>query len=204
MRLRESEVDQRAVAHVAGDKAVKPSHNTPYAFLIRGDDFAKILWIKPGTKHRRTDQIDEHHCKLPAFGPRLARLWCGRPILLRQPCRERYSARGAEFLAGRIFAAANLAGQWKWRATIATKIVTAADIGPAARASRAILFDGGRSHLQRAHSLRNLRGREVGQAISSPSAEELRHVGRPQYGRLHLPEVNSVCPFPKGASLRLS
>src|SRR5438477_15571 len=45
MRLREPEVDQRAIAHVAGDKAVKPSHNTPYAFLICGDDFAKILWI---------------------------------------------------------------------------------------------------------------------------------------------------------------
>jgi hypothetical protein len=55
--------------------------------------------------------------------------------------------------------------------------------------------------LQRAHSLRNLRGREVGQAISSPSAEELRHVGRPQYGRLHLGKVNSVRPFLKGASL---
>jgi hypothetical protein len=46
-RLRVAEIDQDAVAHVSGDKAVGLSDYFGDRVVIRGDDLAQILGIEP-------------------------------------------------------------------------------------------------------------------------------------------------------------
>ena len=67
MRLRVAEIDQHAVAHVPGDKAVEPGDHLGDRAVIRGDDLAQILGIEPRRERGRADQVAEHHRQLPAF-----------------------------------------------------------------------------------------------------------------------------------------
>ena len=47
MRPRVAEIDQHAVAHIFGDKAIEPGDDFCDGAVIRGDDFAQILGIEP-------------------------------------------------------------------------------------------------------------------------------------------------------------
>ena len=71
MRLRIAEINQYAIAHVVGDKAVEPGDNFGYSVVICGDDLAQIFGIEPRRKRGRADQIAEHHRQLSAFGIRV-------------------------------------------------------------------------------------------------------------------------------------
>jgi uncharacterized protein YunC (DUF1805 family) len=59
--LRIPEIDQDAVAHVAGDKPAKSLDNLGDAAMVSADDSAQILGIEPRGQGRRADQIAEHH-----------------------------------------------------------------------------------------------------------------------------------------------
>src|SRR5262245_28994926 len=111
MGLRKPEIDQRPIAHIPCDKALKPSHKTGYALLIAGDDISKIFRIKPSSQQRRSDEIDKHDRKLPALGGGVTmpgdpggRLFC-------KHARKSCATISTESFAGRIFAAASLACQ---------------------------------------------------------------------------------------------
>jgi len=57
------------------------AHAASDALLIRGDDFAQILWVHARSERRRPNQIGEHHCDLAAFsGVLWAPLYCGRRL----------------------------------------------------------------------------------------------------------------------------
>ena len=82
--LRVAEIDQGAVAHIAGDKAVECGDQAAGQFVKVGDDLAEIFGVKPLAQRRRPDQVDEHHGHEPALGrlaqpPRLVtcRAWTG-------------------------------------------------------------------------------------------------------------------------------
>jgi hypothetical protein len=77
MRLRVAEINQHAVAHVFGDKAVEPDDDLGDGAVIGGDDLAQILGIEPRRERGRADQIAEHHRKLPALGSRSSRCCLG-------------------------------------------------------------------------------------------------------------------------------
>ena len=68
MRLWIAEINQDAVAHVAGDKPAKALSNLCDAAMVGADDPPQILGIEPRRQRRRADQITEHHSELPAFG----------------------------------------------------------------------------------------------------------------------------------------
>jgi hypothetical protein len=68
MRLRVTEIDQYAVAHVAGDEAIEPSDNLHDGAVISGDDLSQILGIEPRRQRHRADKIAEHHRELPSLG----------------------------------------------------------------------------------------------------------------------------------------
>ena len=46
MRPRVAEIDQDAVAHVLGDKAVEPGNDLGDGLVISGDDLAKIFGVE--------------------------------------------------------------------------------------------------------------------------------------------------------------
>jgi hypothetical protein len=110
MSLRKPKIDQGTVAHIPCDKAPIPSYKTCYAILVSGDDLPKILRVKLGTKHRRSDQIDKHDCKLPMSGDGLTMLRDGGHKLFCEPSRKGRTTVGTKSFAGRIFAAASLTG----------------------------------------------------------------------------------------------
>jgi CHASE2 domain-containing sensor protein len=68
MRLRISEINQHAVAHILGDKAVKAADGVGDAAVVGADDLAQILGIEARGQRRRTNQIAEHHRQLAALG----------------------------------------------------------------------------------------------------------------------------------------
>jgi hypothetical protein len=68
MRSRVAKIDQDAVAHILGDKAIEPGDHLGDGAVIRGNDLAQILGIEPRRQLRRADQVAEHHRELPAFG----------------------------------------------------------------------------------------------------------------------------------------
>jgi hypothetical protein len=47
VRSRVAEIDEYAVAHVLGDKAIEPGDGLGDRAVIRGDDLAQILRIEP-------------------------------------------------------------------------------------------------------------------------------------------------------------
>jgi hypothetical protein len=77
MRLRISEINQNAIAHVAGNKAAKSLDNLCDAAMVGADDPAQILGIEPCRQGRRADEIAEHHRHLPPLGG-VGRLRTGR------------------------------------------------------------------------------------------------------------------------------
>ena len=97
MRSRIAEIDQNPVAHVLGDKTVEAPDDIGDGAVIRGDDLAQILGIKPRGKRRRTDQIAEHDRQLPALGI-LRRRIAGRRRRRAQLCAKR--GNGVKELAG--------------------------------------------------------------------------------------------------------
>src|SRR4029077_18574789 len=64
VRLWVAEIDQHAVAHVLGDKAIEMGDRFGDATVIPADHLAHVLWIKPRRERRRTDQITKHHREL--------------------------------------------------------------------------------------------------------------------------------------------
>jgi hypothetical protein len=73
MRLWVTEIDQHAVAHVLGDKAVEAPDDIDHGAMVSGDDVAQILGIEPRRQFGRADEVAEHHRQLPAFGVDLCR-----------------------------------------------------------------------------------------------------------------------------------
>jgi len=67
VRLRIAEINQDAVAHVAGDKPAKPLDDPCDAAMVGADDPAQILGIEPRGQRRRADQVAEHHGQVPAL-----------------------------------------------------------------------------------------------------------------------------------------
>jgi hypothetical protein len=67
MCLRIAEIDQHSVAHVFRDKTVEPGNRLCDAAVIRADQLAQILGVKPRRQRRRADQIAEHHAQLAAL-----------------------------------------------------------------------------------------------------------------------------------------
>ena len=78
MRLRISEINQHAVAHVFGDKAVKAADRLGDSAVVAPDQLAQILGVVPGRERGRTYDIAEHHRQLPAFGVDLCRCTKGK------------------------------------------------------------------------------------------------------------------------------
>lgn len=66
--LRISETGEHAVARVLGDEAAVRLNPASATLVIGRDDFAHVLRIKPRGKRGRANEIDEHHCQLPALG----------------------------------------------------------------------------------------------------------------------------------------
>ena len=79
MRLRVAEIDQHAVAHVLGDKAVEAGDDLGDGAVIGADQLAQILRVEPGRQRGRADQIAEHHRQLPALGIGRCRVHRGVP-----------------------------------------------------------------------------------------------------------------------------
>jgi hypothetical protein len=68
MRPRVTEINEHAIAHVLGDRAVEPGDDLGDRTVIGGDDLAQILGIEPRRECRRADQVAEHQRQLPALG----------------------------------------------------------------------------------------------------------------------------------------
>src|SRR6516225_5392226 len=68
MRLRIAEINQDAVAHVAGDKPAKALGNLCDAAMVSADNPAQIFGVEPHRQGRRGDQIAEHNRQLPPLG----------------------------------------------------------------------------------------------------------------------------------------
>ena len=73
MRLRISEIDQHAVAHIFGDKAVKAADRLGDSAVVVPDQLAQILGVMTGRERGRADKVAEHHRQLSAFGIDLCR-----------------------------------------------------------------------------------------------------------------------------------
>src|ERR1700730_6007195 len=68
MRSRVAEINENAVSHVLGDKAVEPGDHLCDGAVIRADDLAQILGIEAGGEGGRADHGAEHDSRLPTFG----------------------------------------------------------------------------------------------------------------------------------------
>ena len=68
MGSRVAEIDQHAVAHILGDKAIEPRDNRRHRAVIGADQVAQILRVELRRKRGRTDEIAEHHRQLSALG----------------------------------------------------------------------------------------------------------------------------------------
>jgi hypothetical protein len=90
MRSGVAEIDEHAVAHVLGDKAVEPGDDRGGRTMICGDDLAQILGIEARGERSRADQVAEHHRQLTALGIR------PHPCL---PCKRRREGERAPAVA---------------------------------------------------------------------------------------------------------
>jgi hypothetical protein len=96
---RVAEINEDAVAHVLGDKAVIMPDRRAAPVLKRGDDIAQIFGVHPGGECRRPHQIAEHHGQLAALGLGWRR--CGS----RHRCWRWCRGHGGEKRGGRRFGA---------------------------------------------------------------------------------------------------
>jgi SAM (Sterile alpha motif) domain-containing protein len=73
VRLRVTEVDEHAVAHVLGDEAVEAAYRLCCAGVIAADDLAQVFGVEPSRKRCRADEepIEEwlQRLGLPQYGP---------------------------------------------------------------------------------------------------------------------------------------
>src|SRR4029453_1674626 len=78
MRLRITEVDQNAVAHVFRDKATEAAHSFRNALLVPRNYFAQILRVHARRQRCRANEVREHYGDLAALcGIARLRLWPG-------------------------------------------------------------------------------------------------------------------------------
>ena len=88
MGARVAEIDEDAVTHELGDKAVVMPDRGTAPVLIRRDDIAQIFGVHPGRECGRSHQVTEHHGQLAAFGLRRRSdrggRWGGRQVALRR------------------------------------------------------------------------------------------------------------------------
>jgi DNA-binding winged helix-turn-helix (wHTH) protein len=89
VRLRIAEINQHAVAHVAGDKPAKTLDNLCDAAMIGADDLAQILGIESRRERRRADQVAEHDGELAPLGGRRSRRRFGYRTWIRAQCGDR-------------------------------------------------------------------------------------------------------------------
>ncbi len=68
MRLRIAEIDQQAVAEIAGDVAAEVGDDAVNRVSISDDDLGQILGIQFVRQRHRVDEIAEHHRDLPSLG----------------------------------------------------------------------------------------------------------------------------------------
>src|SRR5882672_6149547 len=68
MRLRIAEIDQYAVAHVAGDEPAEPGDGFGHVCLIGDHHLAQILGVEPHRECRRADEVAEHDRELAPLG----------------------------------------------------------------------------------------------------------------------------------------
>ena len=138
VRLRVAEIDQHAVAHVLGDKAVEAADRLGDAAVIGADHLAQVLGIEPRRERRRADEVAEHHRQLPALG-RGSRTAVGsrrdRPSAgsLRPDCRTAEQ----NFAPWPVLAAARRTSRSQWRPALVAEPALLADVRPAARAFHA-------------------------------------------------------------------
>ncbi len=71
--VRVTEINQGAVTHIAGDKAVECGDQAAGQFVKVRDDLAEVFGVEPLAKRRRPHKIDKHHGHEPALGHRRSR-----------------------------------------------------------------------------------------------------------------------------------
>jgi hypothetical protein len=76
MSPRVAEINEHAVAHVFGDKAVEPRDGFTDGVVVGADDRPQILGVEAGRQRCRADHIAEHYRQLPTFGA--SKAWRGR------------------------------------------------------------------------------------------------------------------------------
>ena len=64
MRLRVTEIDEDAVAHIL---TTKPPNRLGNTLLVARDDLTQILGVHARGERRRTDEVREHHGNLAAL-----------------------------------------------------------------------------------------------------------------------------------------
>ena len=67
-RLRPAEIDQHAVANVAGNEAAEPRDRPGNTALVAADQRAEVFRVEPRRELRRADQIAEHNAEMAALG----------------------------------------------------------------------------------------------------------------------------------------
>jgi hypothetical protein len=87
MRLRIAEIDQHAIAHIFGDKAVEAADRLGDCAVIGADQLPQILRVETRRECRRADEIAEHHRQLAPLGLGRRRCIAGS---------RRHGRRGAE------------------------------------------------------------------------------------------------------------
>ena len=68
VRLGIAEIDENAIAHVAGDDALIATDDLRDASVISTDHSAQVLRIEAGRKRRRAHQVANHHSEMTALG----------------------------------------------------------------------------------------------------------------------------------------
>ena len=67
MRPRPAEIGEHPVPHEFGDVTVEARDFACYRVLEGAKQLPHLLRVEPAGERRRSDEIDEHHCELPAF-----------------------------------------------------------------------------------------------------------------------------------------
>src|SRR5262249_46995247 len=85
VRLGIAEIDENAIAHVAGDDALIATDDLRDATVISTDHSAQVLRIEAGRKRRRAHQVANHHSEMTPLGSVF-----GGPIDCRKSVGQRY------------------------------------------------------------------------------------------------------------------
>ena len=85
-RVRIAEIDQDAVAHIAGDEARETPYDLGHRVVIGANQVPQILGIAPYRQCGRADEVAEHDGELSALAARCARNRIGGGVA---QCRDR-------------------------------------------------------------------------------------------------------------------